>query len=83
MERRRIMRRVAAVCAAALMTAACAHRYSEDRNDWVGPRKADFDEDFAVCKKRMEDAPFRFRGDTRLLFLDCMEKRDWHLKGRS
>ncbi len=31
----------------------------------------------------MKDAPFRYGGDSRLLFLDCMEKRGWTLKGRS
>ncbi len=30
----------------------------------------------------MDAAPFRFRGDPRLLFLDCMEERGWFLKGR-
>lgn len=62
---------------------ACAHRYSEDRQDWVGSRQGDFEEDLADCRKRMEDAPFRYGGDLRLLFLDCMEKRGWVLKDRS
>jgi hypothetical protein len=62
---------------------ACAHRYSEDRRDWVGPRYGDFEQDLADCKERMEDTPFRYGGDPRLLFLDCMEKRGWYLKDRS
>ena len=61
----------------------CAHLYSEDREDWVGPRHGDFDADFSVCKERMDSKPFRFGGDPRLVFLDCMEKRGWYLKGRS
>lgn len=65
------------------LAAACAHRYSDDRADWVGPRHADFDADFAACRQVMDDAPFRFRGDPRLLFLACMEERDWFLKDRS
>ena len=69
--------------AALALVTACAHRYSEDRNDWVGPRNGDFERDFAECRKRMDEAPFRYGGDPRLLFLDCMEKRRWHLKGRS
>ena len=61
----------------------CAHRYSENREDWVGPRGGNFEGDLAACKQRMEDAPFRYGGDSRLIFLDCMEKRAWTLKGRS
>ena len=61
----------------------CAHRYSEDRRDWVGPQTGDFDSDFEACHKRMVDEPFRWGGDSRLLFLDCMRKRGWHLKGAS
>jgi hypothetical protein len=49
----------------------------------VGPRYGDFEQDLADCKERMEDAPFRYGGDPRLLFLDCMEKRGWYLKDRS
>jgi len=66
-----------------LAAAACAHRYSEDRNDWVGPRNANFEADLAACRARMDEQPFRFGGDPRLIFLDCMEKHGWHLKGRS
>jgi hypothetical protein len=66
-----------------LATAACAHRYSEDREDWVGPRNGDFEADFEECRARMDAAPFRYGGDSRLIFLDCMEKRRWYLKGRS
>ena len=66
-----------------LAAAACAHRYSEDRDDWVGPRSADFEADLAACRARMDEQPFRFGGDPRLIFLDCMEKHGWHLKGRS
>jgi hypothetical protein len=62
---------------------ACAHRYSEDRRDWVGPRYGEFEQDLADCKERMEDAPFSYGGDPRLLFLDCMENRGWYLKDRS
>lgn len=69
--------------AAALFGLACAHRYSEDRDDWVGPRDGDFAADLAECRKRMDEAPFRYGGDPRLLFLDCMEKRGWFLKDRS
>lgn len=77
-------RRVAAAATALLgIGPACAHRYSEDRSDWVGPRDGDFGRDLAACRQRMEAAPFRYRGDPRLLFLDCMEQRGWHLKGRS
>jgi len=68
---------------AMLATAACAHRYSEDRKDWVGPRNADFEADLRACRARMDEEPFRYGGDPRLIFLDCMEKRGWHLKGRS
>ena len=63
--------------------ASCAHRYSEDPADWVGPRDGDFESDFAVCRQRMNDAPFRYAGDPRLLLLDCMHERGWHLKDRS
>ena len=65
------------------LAGACAHRYSDDRADWVGPRHGDFEGDFAACRQGMDDAPFRYRGDPRLLFLACMEERRWHLKGRS
>ena len=74
---------VAIACALMLAACNCAHRYSEDPKDWVGPRDGDFEADFTVCRKRMDDAPFRFRGDPRLLFLDCMKKHGWHLKGSS
>ena len=37
---------------------------------------------FCLCK-RMDEAPFRYRGDPRLLLLDCMKKHGWHLKGSS
>lgn len=67
----------------ALFLASCAHRYSEDRADWIGPRDGDFSRDLAECRKRMDDEPFRHGGDARLLFLDCMKKRGWHLKDRS
>jgi hypothetical protein len=63
--------------------AACTHRYSENREDWVGPHDGDFERDLAACRRRMDAAPFRYGGDRRLIFLDCMERRDWHLKGRS
>jgi hypothetical protein len=66
-----------------LTCAGCAHRYSEDPKDWVGPAERNFDPDFAECRQVMDEVPFRFRGDPRLIFLDCMEKHDWHLKGRS
>jgi hypothetical protein len=68
---------------ALLAGVACAHRYSEDRADWVGPRNGDFEADLAACRKRMDEAPFRYGGDPRLIFLDCMEKRGWYLQGRS
>ena len=42
-----------------------------------------FESDLAACRARMDEKPFRFGGDPRLVFLDCMEKRGWHLKGRS
>jgi hypothetical protein len=73
------------VLTAALLTAgaSCTHRYSEDRDDWVGPRHGPFEEDLAACRRRMKEAPFRYGGDTRLIFLDCMDKRGWTLKGRS
>jgi hypothetical protein len=73
----------AATCVAMLLATACAHRYSENREDWVGPRERDFEADFAICRARMDEAPFRYGGDPRLIFLDCMEKRGWYLKGRS
>jgi len=66
-----------------LAASACAHRYSENRNDWVGPRNASFEADLGACRARMDEEPFRFGGDPRLVFLDCMEKRGWHLKNRS
>ncbi len=69
-----------AATAAAL---ACAKRYSADERDWVGPRARDFQTDRDACGERMEAAPWRFRGDRRLIFLDCMERRGWYLKGRS
>lgn len=68
---------------AMLAATACAHRYSEDRNDWVGPRSADFEADLSTCRARMDELPFRYGGDPRLVFLDCMKQRGWHLKGRS
>ena len=71
---------VASTCLV-LSTSGCAHRYSEDPDDWVGPRNGDFEADFSVCRKRMDEAPFRYRGDPRLLLLDCMKKHGWHLKG--
>jgi hypothetical protein len=58
----------------------CAHRYSDDPDDWVGPSHSDFASDFSACRKRMDTAPFRYGGDPRLLLLDCMKKRGWHLK---
>ena len=61
----------------------CAHRYSEDREDWIGPRDGDFEADFGECRERMDEVPFRAGGDPRILFLDCMENRGWYLKGRS
>ena len=61
----------------------CAHRYSEDPSDWVGPRNADFESDFSVCRERMDEAPFRYGGDPRLLLLDCMSDLGWHLGERS
>jgi hypothetical protein len=69
--------------AVALVAAACAHRYSEDRADWVGPRRGDFEGDFEICRARMDDAPFRYGGDPRLIFLACMKERGWILKGHS
>ena len=68
---------------AILATAACAHRYSEDRKDWVGPRNAVFEADLGACRARMDEEPFRYGVDPMLIFLYCMEKRGWHLKGRS
>jgi hypothetical protein len=68
---------------AALSLLACAHRYSEDRADWVGPRRGGFEADFAVCREKMDALPFRFGGDPRLVFLDCMHERGWTLKGAS
>lgn len=82
--RLRPSRAVGLACALALGFAiSCVHRYSEDREDWVGPRKSDFEADLEACQRRMRDAPFRYGGDSRLIFLDCMERRGWHLKGRS
>ena len=72
---------IAVVAAAASLS--CAKRYSADEGDWVGPRARDFQTDHDACKERMDAAPFRFRGDPRLIFLDCMERRGWYLKGRS
>ena len=66
-----------------LALAACAHRYSEDPDDWVGPHDREFQTDFEECRAVMDEVPFRFRGDPRLIFLDCMEKRGWHLEERS
>jgi hypothetical protein len=79
----RRLRNPVALLAALLLCVSCAHRYSEDRADWVGPRGADFDADLDACQVKMRDEPFRFRGDPRLIFLDCMGKRGWHLKGSS
>ncbi len=74
---------LAAALALAIASMGCAHRYSEDPKDWVGPANRDFEPDFSECRQRMDEVPFRFRGDPRLIFLDCMEKRGWYLKGRS
>jgi hypothetical protein len=63
---------------------ACAHRYSEDPRDWVGPhRDGTFEADFLVCRQRMDDLPFAYGADRRLVLLDCMKKRGWTLKGAS
>lgn len=70
-------------CLLVLLFSGCAHRYSEERSDWVGPRDGDFEAGLAACRQRMDDEPFRFGGDARLLFLDCMQQRGWILKGRS
>ena len=80
-----VRRRAITTCVAVFFVslASCAHRYSEDPNDWVGPRGSDFESAFVVCRERMDDAPFRFRGDPRLLLLDCMDQRGWRLKDRS
>ena len=72
-----------ASCGAVLFAITCAYRYSGDRDDWVGPRDGHFEEDFTACRARMDEVPFRYGGDVRLIFLDCMEKRGWYLKGRS
>ena len=67
---------------ACALTSACAHRYSEDPKDWAGPHhEGTFEADFAACRQRMDDKGFAYRGDRRLIFLDCMKKRDWYLKG--
>ena len=66
-----------------LLLLGCAHRYSEEAADWVGPRNGDFESDFSACRERMDAAPFRYGGDARLLLLDCMNDRGWHLKQRS
>jgi hypothetical protein len=73
----------ALLLAVLVFLAACAHRYSEDRADWVGPRNGDFEGDFEICRQRMDDAPFRYGGDPRLIFLACMKERGWVLKHRS
>lgn len=83
MRARTISSYVAVLVLALLTATACAHRYSENRDDWVGPRNGDFDTDLKACRARMDAEPFRYGGDPRLIFLDCMEKRGWHLKGRS
>ena len=70
-------------CALLFLATACAHRHSEERQGWVGPRYGDFEQDLADCTDRMEGAPFRHGGEPRLLFLDRMEKRGWYLKDRS
>jgi len=78
------MREVAALTALALLTTACAHRYSEDPKDWVGPHhEGNFEDDFRACRQRMDDKGFAYRADRRLILLDCMKKRGWHLKGAS
>lgn len=75
--------RLAIALAAAAATLSCAKRYSADESDWVGPRARDFQSDHGACRERMDAVPFRFGGDPRLIFLDCMESRGWYLKGRS
>ena len=75
--------RVAISLAAAVLALGCAKRYSADERDWVGPRKRDLRSDHDECIERIEGLPFRFGGDPRLIFLDCMERRGWYLKGRS
>ncbi len=75
--------RLAVVLAAAAAALSCAKRYSADESDWVGPRARDFQSDHGACRERMATQPFRFGGDPRLIFLDCMERRGWTLKGRS
>ena len=72
-----------AMFAAFVALSGCAHRYSEDPDDWMGPTDSNFNANFAECRRRMDEARFRYGGDPRLLFLDCMEKREWHLRGRS
>ena len=66
-----------------VLATACAHRYSRNREDWVGPRRANFWTDRDACQARMDAQPFRFGGDPRLVFLACMEERGWYLKDRS
>jgi hypothetical protein len=59
----------------------CAHRYSEDPRDWVGPhRSGRFESDFRDCRQKMDDKGFAYRADRRLILLDCMKKRGWTLK---
>ena len=75
--------RAAVAAVALLVLAGCAHRYSEDRADWVGAREGDFEADLAACREMMDAEPFRFGGDPRLVFLACMQDRGWILKGAS
>jgi len=78
-----VTRSIAGAILTLLLVTGCAHRYSEEPGDWVGPRDGNFESDFSACRKRMDAAPFRYRGDARLLLLDCMNDRGWYLKGRS
>lgn len=76
------MRILVVMVAAVSLLVACVHRYSENPEDWTGPHhEGHFEDDFAVCRKRMDDKGFAYRADRRLILLDCMKKRGWHLKG--
>ena len=76
------VRALSCLVLALLGFAACAHRYSEDPDDWLGPhREGRFESDLADCRERMRKQPFAYGADARLVFLDCMDRRGWTLIG--
>jgi hypothetical protein len=67
-------------CALVLAAGGCATRYRNNPDDWAGGNNRDFGSDFAECQNRMDEGGIRVRGDSRELFLSCMERRGWYPK---